>query len=544
MMNKKGSIKVFLGLVVIVGLLMYLGLFNVFCQEAGESKKGLAAEQVVVVGLLAGDLGTVDPMGGVLLQDVFMYRHVFGSLVSSPLGNSNSPDFLPNLATSWELSDDNLTWTFHLRKGVQWHFGYGEFTSEDVVYSLNRVRESKISVFCKSYDNFKEIKAIDKYTVQITTAEPDPFFLKKVANYFGGFIICKKSTEEAGAFDRGLTPSQKVLVGTGPFKFAEYKPKNQIVFVRNDEYWGEKPIIEKIIGKYFPSEEARELALLSGEIASVRAIDDKIWLENMKSRGMIIEPNGPIDLKVIYFNLKVKPFDDKRVREAFAYTIGQEAIMQMQGEEISEYCNSPVPTDCYGNIDAGWEKYIHPDLEKAKKLLAEAGYPDGFTVKLFMSSGGWLLDKMIIFQDLLKEVGIILDMTVVDHTIYKSKMQQGLNPIGIWGTRFPLATDWLVNFYSTEAIVGGPKAVYNWMYYSNPEVDKLIEIAITTFDEKTRLEALAKAQKIIVEDLPSIPVIESYSPQVRHPWFDIGYTLKSNFIFTYEIGPQTKILEH
>jgi len=543
MMKKKGSIKVFLGCVLILSLLlMYLCSFSAFCEETG---KGLAAEQVVVLGLTTGDLGTVDPYAGVLVQDMFMFPHLYGSLVRHPIGESASLDFQPDLATSWEVSDDKLTWTFHLRKGVKWHWGYGEFTSEDVVYSINRVRDSNMSAYRVQYENVKEIKALDKYTVQITTEKPEPFFLTKVANYYGGFIVCKKSTEEAGAFDRGFTPSQKEAVGTGPFKFVEYKPKNQIIFVRNDEYWGEKPIIiEKLVGKYFASDGARELALLNGEIASTVGQHDYKWLQHVMSKGIILECVGPIDLKALYFNLKVKPFDDKRVREAFAYAIGQEPILQMQGKEISGYCNSPVPTDCYGNIDAGWEKYIYPDPEKAKKLLTEAGYPDGFDVQLFMSTGWWYLDKMVVYQDMLKKVGINLDMTLVDHTVYVSNITQGLNPIVIWGSRYPLATGWLSDMYHSESMIGSPKASQNYMYYSNPEVDELINIIETTFDEEVRLKALAKVQKIIVEDLPSIPSIETYTPYVRNPWFIPGYTIKNNFLWSYEINPETKILEH
>jgi peptide/nickel transport system substrate-binding protein len=133
--------------------------------------------------------------------------------------------------------------TFHLRKGVQWHWGNGEVTSEDIVFSLNRVRNSKASAFRGTYENFKEIKAMDKYTVQITTAKPEPFLLTKVANYYGGYIVCKKALEKAGTQDRGVAPKKEEVIGTGPFKFVEYKPKDRILLVRNDEYWKGKPIM-------------------------------------------------------------------------------------------------------------------------------------------------------------------------------------------------------------------------------------------------------------------------------------------------------------
>ncbi|MGA2464903.1 MAG: ABC transporter substrate-binding protein [Thermodesulfobacteriota bacterium] len=528
-----------IGITVLLGLI----LFGI-PKDAAKAAQELAQEQVVVLGLTAGDIGTVDPHGGMTVQDRFLHPHLFGSLVRYPIGECNSLEFQPNLATKWELSPDKLTWTFHLRKGVKWHWGYGELTAEDVIYSLNRVKNGKTSAFRGSYDNFEEFKAIDKYTVRITTAKPEPFLLTKVANYYGGFIVCKKAMEKAGAFDRGMAPVKEEAVGTGPFKFLEYKPKDRVILVRNDEYWGERFLIEKLVGKYIASDGARELALLKGEIAATVGQHDYKWLKHVMSKGVILERVGPIDLKALYFNLKMKPFDDKRVREAFAYAIGQDTILEMQGKEISGYCYSPVPTDCYGYVDAGWGKYKASDFEKAKKLLAEAGYPNGLTVKLFMSTGWWYLDKMVVYQNLLKKAGVNLDMTLVDHSAYKTKVTQGLNPIVIWGSRLPLATSWLRDMYHSTSSIGSLKAANNYMYYASPEVDRLTEFAETTFDEKARLDALAKAQKKIVEDLPAIPSIETYTPYVRNPWFDPGYEVKNDFLWSYEIGSKTKILKH
>ncbi len=503
----------------------------------------LAKEQVVVLGQKAGDINTVDPYGGTALQDLPLKLHIYGSLVRQPTGCVTSATFEPDIAEKWEISEDKLKWTFYLRKGVQWHWGYGEVTSEDVVYSLNRVKSSKASAFTGTYANFEEIKAVDKYTVQITTQKPDPFLLTKVANFYGGYLVCKKALEEANAFDRGLKPNKKEAVGTGPFMFLEYKPKDRVVLVRNDNYWRGKPIVEKVVLKYVPSASAREFALLKGEIATLNGLHDQKWLKHITSKGIILTAVGPPDLKALYFNLKMKPFDDKRVRQAFAYGIGQQAIIDMQGKSISNWCTSPVPSGMPGHIDAGWGKYKR-DVVKAKKLLAEAGYPKGLKLKLIMSKGHWYLDKMVIYQDLLKEVGIDLDMTIVDHTSYLKKIRSGTNPLAIYGSTYPLATYWLRNFYHTKSIVGTPTGMQNFMHYSNPELDKLIELAESTFDEKARLETLAKAQRIIVEDLPCIPVVETLVPCVRNPWLDLGYKPISGFNWTLPVGLKTKVLKH
>ena len=214
--------------------------------EASAASEKLADEQVVIFGLMAGDMSNFDPMVSVMVQDRPISRHVFGSLVRYPIGDVfGHPE--PDLATEWKVSEDNLTWTFRLREGVQWHWGYGEFTAEDVVFSLNRVKNSKGSAWANGYNNFKEIKAIGKYIVEITTFEPEAYFLTKVSNFQGGFIVCKKAAEKTNDIDTPLSPTKEQIVGTGPFKFLEYKPKDSITLVRNESYWEGNPIIQKIM---------------------------------------------------------------------------------------------------------------------------------------------------------------------------------------------------------------------------------------------------------------------------------------------------------
>jgi peptide/nickel transport system substrate-binding protein len=525
-----------------VVVIIFLSCFIAFSNHLANAQE-LAKEQVAVLGLIATDVGNIDPIGSAINTDRVITHHLFGSLVRHPIGDCASGEFQPDLATRWEVSPDKLAWTFHLRREVKWHGGWGEVTAEDVVYSLNRVKNSKASAWRGNYVNFKEIKAADRYTVQIVTAKPEPFLLTKVANYFGGFIVCKKALEKAGCFDRAMGMIQEEVVGTGPFKFLQYKAKDRIVLARNDDYWEGKPIIERLVMRCIPDDGARDIALLKGEIAGTKGLDDYKWIRHMKSQGLLLEPMGPTDLKFLFFNLKASPFDDKRVREAFAYAVSQESIVKLQGDEISGYCTSPIPSGLYGHIDAGWTKYRR-DPERARKLLAEAGYPNGLTVKIFMASAAFYLDKMVVLQNELKECGIDLNMTLVDVNVYETKNIQGLNPVGIRGTRLPLATSWLRNFYHTESIIGTPKASWNYMSYSNAEVSRLIEVAETSFDEKVRLEALAKAQKIIVEDLPTIGVVETRTPCLRNAWLDLGYQPKNNFLWNYEIGLKTRILKH
>jgi peptide/nickel transport system substrate-binding protein len=165
-----------------IGIFLICGSINLAIAEE------LAKEQVVVYGNPAGDIGTIDPQGGQLTQDQFHRPNLFDALVHYPIGDANSPNFEPALATKWEVKPDKLTWVFHLRKGVKWSHGFGEFTADDVVYSYNRAKNGKASAFRGDFANFKDVKAIDKYTVQITTHTTDPYMLLKVSNCLSGFI--------------------------------------------------------------------------------------------------------------------------------------------------------------------------------------------------------------------------------------------------------------------------------------------------------------------------------------------------------------------
>jgi peptide/nickel transport system substrate-binding protein len=287
----------------------------------------------------------------------------------------------------------------------------------------------------------------------------------------------------------------------------------------------------------------RSIALEKGEIACTRGIDDQKWLTHVRSKGILVEPLGPTNLKAIYFNLEIKPFDDIRVRKAFAYATNPGSIMKMQGEEISGDPASPVPSGVAGHVDAGWADYKR-DCDKAKKLLSEAGYPDGLKMKLEISNRVYYLHKMIVFQNELKKCGIDIEMNKIDGGVYTKKVMAGQIPLFMWGERFPLATWWLRNRYHSDSIIGRPNQVQNFMRYSNTEVDKLIEVAETTFDEEERNKAVAEAQRLIVKDLVAIPVVETRIPAVRHAWLDLGYTPKNNFLYNYQVGWQSKILKH
>ena len=192
-----------------------------------------AAKTVLNVGMAAIDAGRLDPHLSATTPDKALFDWMFNGLVRMKQGTMNPDPALMegDLAESWKSSEDGKQWTFNLRKGVQCHHGYGEFTADDVVYSLARAGDPKRSAFSSDFKDFEKVEAVDKYTVKITLKNPVPSLLGLLINYQGGNMVCKKAAEEMGE-----NFAQKPI-GTGPFMFSEYKSKESVTLVANPQYF-------------------------------------------------------------------------------------------------------------------------------------------------------------------------------------------------------------------------------------------------------------------------------------------------------------------
>lgn len=524
---------------IFISVLLILALVSFQTMDA--SAKELAKEQIFRIGIGSNDLSSLDPIQASQLQDAPVVYHLFDGLVRFPVDKVTPRDFEPGLAERWEQSKDGLSYTFHLRKGVKWHRGYGEFTSLDVKFSLERAKNSKASMWAVNYKGIKDIKILDKYTVRIDLAGPDPFFLSAVANFHGGLIVCKKAVEAANAFERKLTPVKEELIGTGPFMFESYESKNRTVLVRNDEYFLGKPIIERIEYYYVPELSTRELALRRGELDATEGAGEKEWVEKMEKAGFTVDPMGPPDLKMLQFNMTRKPLDDIRVRRAIAHAINRQAFVDFAGDKICKIPLSPIPSTYYGRVTEGLPQYEY-NPEKARKLLTEAGYPNGFSMEMWITTMPVYLDKMVIVQSHLRKVGIDLKLKKVAHTVYHPHSRKDLNPMVLIGARrFPVAQIWLHQFHYGPSTVLKPKAVRNYSHYDG--IDAFIEKAAVELDREKQLALYREAQIKLMEDLPSYPLAESYKVYARARYVDLGYKPISNLSQNYNVATYTKIFK-
>jgi peptide/nickel transport system substrate-binding protein len=247
----------------------------------------------------------------------------------------------PDLAESWTTSDDGTVWTFKLRKGVQFHKGFGEMTAEDVKFSFERqIKRTKGMLFSQNLEVIKEITVIDPYTVQITLKTYDPVFLLRMVGYQHGYIASKKAAEQFGD-QFGRNP-----VVTGPFSFDKHLPREKVIFKANEKYYFGRPQIDEMHWFDVPEEATQLIGLEKGtfDIIQVEAVTADVEAQ-VKKIGAVLDKRGPGGQERIYINMTKPPFDDIRVRQAFIHAVDRQAIkdtLYPRGTGESG-CESPAP---------------------------------------------------------------------------------------------------------------------------------------------------------------------------------------------------------
>jgi len=285
-----------------------------------------AQKKTLVVGMGSADAGKLDPHLTSTTPDKGLLNWMFNGLVRLKPGSIN-PEFIePDLAESWTSNAAGTEWTFKIRRGVQCHHGYGEFTADDAVYSIKRASNKATSSFSNDFSAIDKVEAPDKYTVKITLKNPVAGFLGYVANVNGGNQVCKKAAEEMGE------NFAKKPIGTGPFMFAEYQPQQFVKLTANKQYFRGAPALEEIMYRYVPADSARDLAFQSGELDMIYGKQDQTWMDRTsKLPGVKVAAMEPGELSVLSLNITVKPLDDVRVRQAIAHAIDRKAIVVFKG---------------------------------------------------------------------------------------------------------------------------------------------------------------------------------------------------------------------
>ena len=462
---------------------------------------------------LGSDVTSMDPHYHNLTPNNNVAEHIFETLVTKDPRSK----LKPALAESWRAVDD-LTWEFKLRKGVKFHDG-GDFTAQDVVFSLDRVPNvpNSPSSFATYSKQITDKIIVDPYTIRLKTGAPYP----NLPIDMSGLIIVSSVAAKgalAADFDSG-----KATIGTGPWKFVRYTKGDRIELARNDNYWGPKPPWDKVTFRLITSDPSRVAALLAGDVQMIEAIPPADYAKLKTNKDIAIFTT--ISNRMIHLHLdsnrdkspfitdkagkplEKNPFKDARVRKAVSKAINRNAIVERVMDGLAIPAGQLVPEGFFG---------VSPNLkpepfdpEGAKKLLTEAGYPDGFGITLHGPNNRYVNDDQIVqaVAQMLTRVGIATKVETLPFSVYVSranKVEFSAALLG-WGVSTGEATYPLRSLIATNNPAKG-LGTWNWGRYTNPAMDALLEQGLATVDNAKRDKLLQQATELVINDTGLIPL--------------------------------------
>ncbi|WP_251551989.1 ABC transporter substrate-binding protein [Neobacillus muris] len=507
---KKKSFKMLL--IALLAISMFLaGCSGKSSETSGEKDSGSdsgSKKDTLVYGR-GGDSTSLDPITTTEGEAFKVTENIFETLVS--YGDQDTT-IHPGLAEKWDVSEDGLTYTFHLRQGVKFHDGT-DFNAAAVVFNFERWMngdEEKFPYYTMfgGYKNdeghvISEVKAVDEYTVQFVLKRPQAPFLKNLA--MSPFGIASPAAVEKYGDDFRSNP-----VGTGPFKFVEWKQNDTITLEKNADYWQEGlPKLNKVIFRVIPENTARLNALVNGEIDIMDGLNNSDEDTVLANDQLQVIERPSMNVGYIGMTTTRKPFDNKLVRQAMNYAIDKKAIIDAFYGGKAEPAVNPMPPSIEGYNDA--IKDYPYDLEKAKELLKEAGYEKGFEIDLwampvarpYMPEAQKVAE---VIQDSLSKIGVKAKIQSVEWATYLDKAAKGefdMFMLGWTGDNGD-PDNFLYTLLDKDSIGSN-----NYSYYSNDELHDILIEAQTETEQAKRNELYKKAQEIIKEDAPWVPLVHS-----------------------------------
>jgi peptide/nickel transport system substrate-binding protein len=423
----------------------------------------------------------------------------------------------PALATSWKALDQN-TWEFKLRPGVVWQDGV-PFTADDVIFSYARAPSvpGSIGSFAGYLRTVASVSATDPLTVIVKTKVPTPDMPRNLSSVH---IVSKHIGEKSVSADYN---AGRAVIGTGPYALVSYTPGDVIVARRNDTYWGGKPTWDKVNFRYIASPPARTAALLAGDadvidkvstadIAKLKSAQNVRVYAYPGLRVLILQPSFALPTTPMVMDndgkqLAKNPLLDPRVRQAMNVAINRQALVERLMLGAATAANQWMPKGSIG-FDPGL-KDIPFDPAEAHRLLAEAGYPDGFKIVLQAptdrSPQGEIAQAIGQFWT---RAGIKTQIDGVPDAIYSTRAPKGEEPASImaWGNGTGEASYGLVNIIATVDAANG-FGTLNWGRYSNQQVDALIGKITSEFDDAKREEMMRETARLVMADIGIVPLL-------------------------------------
>ncbi|MGD8189000.1 ABC transporter substrate-binding protein [Brevibacillus ginsengisoli] len=462
-----------------------------------------------------GDAVTLDAIAATDGESFRVTDNILETLVNYKPG---STEVVPGLAEKWEVTPDGKTYTFHLRQGVKFTDGT-DFDAEAVVFNFERWMDpsnplhlkDQFSYFSDMFGGFKgskdlvieSVKAVDKQTVEFKLTHAQAPFINNLGMTCFGIASPKALKEEKEKF--GEHP-----VGTGPFIFKEWKREDTITVEKNPNYWQQGlPKLDKVIFKVIPDNTARLTALKSGEVDIIEGFnpDDVQSVKDSPDLQLILRPS--MNVGYLGFNNEKKPFDNPKVREALGHAINKPALIQAFYGGLAQPATNMLAPKVWGYNDSITDRDYN--LDKAKQLLAEAGYPNGFEVEFmampvsrpYMPSAQKTAEAI---QQDFNKIGVKTKIITFEWATYLSKLKKGESQMFLigWTGDNGDPDNFLATLLDKNTIGSN-----NYTRYASEDVHKLLMAAQTETDQAKRTELYKKAQELIFKDAPAIPLVHS-----------------------------------
>ena len=485
---------------------------------------GVRAEEPVRGGTLvfgtAADPGSMDPASSSAGTAFTVFDTIYNGLVEKDKTvDAPTPPIVPGLAESYEVSPDGLTYTFKLRRGVKFQDGT-PFDASVVDFNVRRWSDKGFKYFdeiaagnaASLMQYVKGGKALDDFTYAFTLSEPMGGFIDLLASHTYFYLVSPKVIETFGAAGLAAHPG-----GTGPFKVSDYKRNQQVVLTRNEGYWGSSPYLDRLIYRVIPDQTARVAGLLSGEIdIAMELPPDSVETVRKNPKLEVYLRGKPHNFSLLP-NFREKPFSDAKVREAVSKAIDRDAIVKsiLQG-------TARPGTQFYGIGNPGFDELVTKvqdtrDVARAKQLLAEAGYPQGFETRMLCTpagSGVPSTDQIMEFlQSNLAEVGIKVKLELMEWNAYLAVFGKGIQSgenIGAFCMAMGTDTAYVLDMYGNSR--NHPPVGWAEGWYSNPTVDQLLNKASAATSQAEYFALHREAQKIVLSDYGYIVMTHDLGP--------------------------------
>lgn len=485
------------------------------------SKSTIKEDQVLIFGRGA-DSYSMDPQNANEIETWRVTKNIYETLVEY---KKETTDVIPALAKEWTTSDDGKVWTFKLQEGVKFHDGT-DFNADAVVYNFERMMdknhpdryEGTFSVYRGMFNGFKgegsvieEVKAVDPNTVEFILTNPQANFLANLGMHAFG-VISPEAIKKYGA------KINENPVGTGPFTFESWATNDSVTLVKNENYWKKgSPKLDKLIYKVIPDNSARLTALKNGEIDILVSLNPSDLSSVEADNNLNVSLRPPLNIGYLSINNTKEPLNNPKVRQAINHAIDKKGIADAFFYGLAEPVKNMLPSSSWAyNNDI--EDYEY-DLDKAKQLLTEAGYPNGFELQFSVTSNSRIYMQQPVkmveaMKTSLEKAGIKVKVVSYEWATYIDQIRNGEHSIGLigWVGDNGDPDNFLYSTLSKNNAVKG--SAQNHTFYQNDEVSELLMKAKSVMDEKERAEIYKRVQELVHEDAPSVPLVEVKEPVV------------------------------